>query len=405
MGERVRRLADFVIDAGRVLRGQVLPEGAAEVDVEHLEAAADAPDREMPLARGVEQCPLQGIAVGHGLDVGVRKHRLAVALRLHVGTAAQDHGGGRRSESLGRLGLGGRYDEDPFLGDTHRPQGRDVRLRLLLRGRGDEDVAVQAASRSTSAARPRPPETQRVAMPRSPSLAAMPCSRVTRMRAPVAPMGWPSEMAPPSGFTVSYGKSRSFRQASTWQAKASLSSTSSMALMSRPVLASRRWTAGTGPMPMIRGSTPTTSQPTSRATTGRPSSPAARREATMIAAAPSVIPEALPAVTRPPSRKTGASLASEARVTPSRGCSSVSTWMSPFFPGTVTGAISGAKRPAARARSLRFWLSTAQASEAARSIPASSASSSAVSPMTSFDSGSLKPSWYMPSTISAWPNR
>ncbi len=42
-----------------------------------------------------------------------------------------------------------------------------------------------------------------------------------------------------------------------------------------------------------------------------------------MAAAPSVMPEALPAVTRPPSRKTGSSLVSEARVTPSRGCSSL----------------------------------------------------------------------------------
>ncbi len=73
---------------------------------------------------------------------------------------------------------------------------------------------------------------------------------------------------------------------------------------------------------MIRGSTPTTSQPARRATTGSPSSLAARREATSSAAAPSVIPEALPAVTVPPSRKTGLSLASESRVTPARGCSS-----------------------------------------------------------------------------------
>ncbi len=59
-----------------------------------------------------------------------------------------------------------------------------------------------------------------------------------------------------------------------------------------------------------------------------------------MAAAPSVIPEALPAVTTPSLRKTGSSLVRDSRVVPSRGCSSLATVTSPFLPGTLTGAIS-----------------------------------------------------------------
>jgi hypothetical protein len=65
------------------------------------------------------------------------------------------------------------------------------------------------------------------------------------------------------------------------------------------------------------------------------------------AAAPSVIPGALPAVTEPPSGwKAGLSFASASREVSDRGPSSVLTTVSPFRPGTVTGTISSSKRPA-----------------------------------------------------------
>ena len=48
------------------------------------------------------------------------------------------------------------------------------------------------------------------------------------MRAPVAPSGWPSAMAPPSRLTLAGSSPSSRMQASAWAAKASLSSTTSM---------------------------------------------------------------------------------------------------------------------------------------------------------------------------------
>ncbi len=58
--------------------------------------------------------------------------------------------------------------------------------------------------------------------------------------------------------------------------------------------------------------------------------------------APSLTPEALPAVTVPSGLTIGFSLASASSVV-SRGCSSTATTVSPLRPGTVTGVISPRK--------------------------------------------------------------
>ena len=68
--------------------------------------------------------------------------------------------------------------------------------------------------------------------------------------------------------------------------------------------------AGTGPMPITRGATPAEATPTTRALIVKPSRTANRSDAMIMAAAPSLIPEELPAVTVPPGRNTGLSLAS-----------------------------------------------------------------------------------------------
>src|SRR4029077_11727264 len=82
----------------------------------------------------------------------------------------------------------------------------------------------------------------------------------------------------------------------------------------------------------------------------------------IMAAAPSLIPEELPAVTVPPGRNTGLSLASCSSVVSGRGCSSSATSIV-FFPVfTVSGTISSAKRPSAFARAARCWLRSAIAS-------------------------------------------
>lgn len=90
-------------------------------------------------------------------------------------------------------------------------------------------------------------------------------------------------------------------------------------------------TAGMGPVPMIAGSTPACAQDTTRARgADSPKRCAAVREAITTAAAPSLIPEALPAVTEPLAlSNAGLSLASPSAVVLGRGCSSSATTTGP----------------------------------------------------------------------------
>ena len=85
--------------------------------------------------------------------------------------------------------------------------------------------------------------------------------RVTVMRVPLVPNGWPMASAPPHWLAFSKGIPRSRRQAIDWLAKASLISTASICSIPTPVRSSSFWTAGTGPMPMIVGSTPAIAPP------------------------------------------------------------------------------------------------------------------------------------------------
>ena len=115
----------------------------------------------------------------------------------------------------------------------------------------------------------------------------------------------------------------------------------------------------------------------------------------MTAQAPSLMPDALPAVTVPSGRTTPLSFASASSVV-SRGCSSRDTMFgSPFFDGTVTATISSARRPAAIAASAFCWLRSANASWSARATWNSAAMFSAVSgiesiPYLAFVSGLTK---------------
>ena len=100
------------------------------------------------------------------------------------------------------------------------------------------------------------------------------------------------------------------------------------------------------------------------------------------AAAPSLTPEALPAVTLRSGPLTPLSFDSCSAVVPGRGCSSTETISgSPFFCGIVTGTISSAKTPAAWAAAQRAWLRAANASWSARLTLYCSATLSAVSGM------------------------
>ena len=178
------------------------------------------------------------------------------------------------------------------------------------------------------------------------------------MRVPVQPMGWPSAIAPPLTFSFSIGIGRSRRTARTCAAKASFSSTRSKSSSARPVRFSSFCTAGTGPMPITRGSTPALAQPITRASGVTPSRLARSALISTTAAPPSVMPEDDPAVTIPgcpsTSPNTGVSFCRFSIVVPARGCSSASTVIDlPFRSVTVTGAISSRNRPVRIADSAR----------------------------------------------------
>jgi hemerythrin-like domain-containing protein len=95
---------------------------------------------------------------------------------------------------------------------------------------------------------------------------------VVASRAPLAPSGWPSAMAPPLGLTrgSSSARPRSRSTARPCAAKASLSSMTSICASVRPVSSSTLRVAGAGPMPMTRGATPAVAMPTTRARGVRP---------------------------------------------------------------------------------------------------------------------------------------
>ncbi len=120
---------------------------------------------------------------------------------------------------------------------------------------------------------------------------------------------------------------------------------------------------GHRPIPMMEGSTPASSPAIQVAMGVMPSSFALSSLMTMMAAAPSLIPEALPAVTIPPSfLKAGFNLARPSLVTPFLGPSSVSTMTDPFLVFTSTGTISSLKRPSFMAASHFCWLFAANSS-------------------------------------------
>ena len=86
----------------------------------------------------------------------------------------------------------------------------------------------------------------------------------------------------------------------------------------------------------------------------------------------------MPAVTVPFSRKTVLRPATAANVTPARGPSSV---LATVPSGKVTGVMSRAKKPAAMAASVRFWLDTPHSSWRSREMPRRVATFSAVCPI------------------------
>src|SRR5438874_162281 len=131
---------------------------------------------------------------------------------------------------------------------------------------------------------------------------------------------------------------------------------------------------------MQLGSTPATAVATTRARGCHgppPPSTALDRPMTSSAAAPSLIPLELAAVTVPSFLNAGFSCAARSRVVPARGYSSRANVVPS---GRGTGTSSSVNTHALSAASARHWLSTAKASCSARVILYRWATTSAVSP-------------------------
>ena len=202
------------------------------------------------------------------------------------------------------------------------------------------------------------------------------------MRAPELPIGCPSAIAPPLTLTRAGSRSSPRMQARLCAANASFSSIKSRFGARRPARASAFFVAGIGPSPMKAGSTPAVAETTKRASGVTPDAFTASSLARSTAAAPSLIGDEFPAVTVPPARKAGASLASFSSVVSGRGDSSFAKRIdSPFGAGIGTGTISRANAPASHAAPAFFCDASAKASCSSRPIPPFFATFSAVSPM------------------------
>ena len=136
-------------------------------------------------------------------------------------------------------------------------------------------------------------------------------------------------------------------QAKDCAAKASLISIISISFNVNPAFFKAFCVAVTGPIPMIRGSTPTIAEATILAFGLKPYKLMADSEAKNMAAEPSFKPAAFPAVTLPPSfLKAGFKVANFSSVEWGFTNSSVSkSLVSPFFTVISTPTISSANRP------------------------------------------------------------
>src|SRR5439155_1345904 len=154
-------------------------------------------------------------------------------------------------------------------------------------------------------------------------------TNVHTIRAPEHPSGWPSAIAPPFTFVITWRKPSSRMTVRAWMAKASFSSIRSRSCTVRPARDSTFRVAGMGPTPIVLGSTPAAAEDTTRTRGVSPSSSALRSLVKSTTAAPSLIPLELPAVTVPPSRNTGRSFESASREVSARGGSSRETKRDP----------------------------------------------------------------------------
>mmetsp|Transcript_13888 Transcript_13888/g.46340 ORF Transcript_13888/g.46340 Transcript_13888/m.46340 type:complete len:200 (-) Transcript_13888:598-1197(-) len=182
------------------------------------------------------------------------------------------------------------------------------------------------------------------ATPRVPSLCFSAVQSAPMMRAPLMPMGWPSETAPPNTLTRAESSSRSFAFAKATTLKASLISWTSTSFKAHSAMASAAGTASAGAMVKSAGARCASPKPRMAASGTRPRLFARRSDIKTRAAAPSLSDDALTAVTVPPvARNAGRAEASFA-ASNLAGSSSRDTNVEglPRPPGISTGEISSA---------------------------------------------------------------
>src|SRR3954471_23520902 len=121
--------------------------------------------------------------------------------------------------------------------------------------RGDRRLR-QLHTASTAIAIPIPPPMHSAATPYRFRRAFNAYSSVVSTRAPLAPIGWPSAIAPPLTLIFSGPISSSRATASDCAANASFSSNRSTSPIARPARSTTFLTAGIGPTPITFGSTP-----------------------------------------------------------------------------------------------------------------------------------------------------
>src|SRR5512133_577175 len=172
---------------------------------------------------------------------------------------------------------------------AHHQRGAVLHVRHGRVGRLDDLVHGRASYRSTTSATASPPPMQSEARPRCLPRSFMAYRSVTRMRAPEAPMGWPSATAPPRTFTPfgSSPSSRLFAIATT--ANASLISQRSTSEVWSFAFSSVFRMASAGAMVNSTGARAAPPQARRRASTGRPSRAARSALISTTAAPPSLI--------------------------------------------------------------------------------------------------------------------
>ena len=144
-----------------------------------------------------------------------------------------------------------------------------------------------------------------------------------------------------------------------------------------PVFSNTFFVDATGPTPMIDGSTPPRAPATKVAIGLTPNSFAFSSLITTIAAAPSLMLDALPAVTTPLGL-IARSFARPSAVVPGRGPSSTLNSTISFFFLIITGTISSSNAPFSIAATAFCWLFAANASNSSLVSPHCSATLSAV---------------------------